>query len=157
AGAFPDEVSHGGLVIETAALPALGSELQADAAANAEKWAQQSVRPQLGVLLWDHHTGYVEAIVGGRDPWTKHDKFDRMLQSCRQPGSAWKPLVYGAALEAGDITPGTALRDAPIAEYDEATNTTWKPKSGGTFRGVVLAQDAFASSLNAPAIDVFDR
>ena len=80
-----------------------------------------------------------------------------MLQSCRQPGSAWKPLVYGAALEAGAITPGTALRDAPIAEYDEVTNTHWKPKSGNQFRGVVLAQDAFAASLNAPAIDVFDR
>src|SRR5439155_4009861 len=53
--------------------------------------------------------------------------------------------------------PGTALRDAPIAEYDEATNVHWKPKSGGHFRGIVLAQDAFASSLNAPAIDVFDR
>src|SRR5205814_1495080 len=85
------------------------------------------------------------------------DKFDRVLQSCRQPGSAWKPLVYGAALEADDITPGTALRDAPISEYDEATNTHWKPKSGGHFRGIVLAQDAFAASLNAPAIDVFDR
>src|SRR6185503_5184852 len=59
--------------------------------------------------------------------------------------------------EGGAITPGTALRDAPIAEYDEVTNTHWKPKSGNKFRGVVLAQDAFASSLNAPAIDVFDR
>ena len=66
-------------------------------------------------------------------------------------------MVYGAALAAGAITPGTALRDAPIAEYDEATGTHWKPRSGNRFRGVVLAQDAFAASLNAPAIDVFDR
>ena len=66
-------------------------------------------------------------------------------------------MVYGAALDGGAITPGTALRDAPIAEYDEATNMHWKPQSGGQFRGVVLAQDAFAASLNAPAIDVFDR
>src|SRR5205085_731280 len=44
-----------------------------------------------------------------------------------------------------------------IAEYDERTNVHWKPKSSGNFRGVVLAQDAFAASLNAPAIDVFDR
>jgi penicillin-binding protein 1A len=161
--AFPDELARGGLVIETAALPALGTQLEADVAAHAESWRQGEHVPQVGALLWDHRTAYVEALVGGR-AWggergasPNGDKFDRVMQSCRQPGSAWKALVYGAALESGAITPGTALRDAPIAEYDEATNTHWKPKSGGQFRGIVLAQDAFAASLNAPAIDVFDR
>ena len=154
-GAFPDDAERGGLVVETAALPALGTQLQAAAVAHAEQWKQGVHTPQIAALVWDHRTGYVEALVGGR-MW-EGDKFDRLLQSCRQPGSAWKPLVYGAALAGGAITPGTALRDAPVAEYDEATNTHWKPKSGDRFRGVVLAQDAFASSLNAPAIDVFDR
>ncbi|HEY5926827.1 MAG TPA: penicillin-binding transpeptidase domain-containing protein, partial [Kofleriaceae bacterium] len=154
-GAFPDDSKRGGLVIDTAALPALGTQLQADAVAHADKWQQQKKTPQIGVLVWDHRTGYIEALIGGREWGT--DKFDRVMQSCRQPGSAWKALVYGAALESGAITPGTALRDAPIAEYDEVTNTHWKPKSGNKFRGVVLAQDAFAASLNAPAIDVFDR
>lgn len=149
-GALP-EARRGGLAIETAALPALGTQLQADAAAHAERWGG----PEVAALVWDHRTGYVEALVGGRD-WDP-DRFDRMLQSCRQPGSAWKPIVYGAALEAGAITPGTALRDAPVAEYDERTNVHWKPRSGGRFRGVVLAQDALAASLNAPAIDVLDR
>ena len=67
--------------------------------------------------------------------------------------------VYGSALAAGAITPGhpTPPRQPSISEYDEVTNTHWKPKSGTKFRGVVLAEDAFASSLNAPAIDVFDR
>lgn len=163
ASAVPD-YARGGLVIETAALPALGTELQADALAQAERWGDRArgvggavevTTPQVAALIWDHRTGYVEALVGGRD-WDP-DRFDRMLQSCRQPGSAWKPMVYGAALEAGAITPGSALRDAPIADYDEATGVHWKPKSGSKFRGVVLAQDAFAASLNAPAIDVLDR
>jgi penicillin-binding protein 1A len=151
AGAMPAELARGGLTIETPALPALGTELQRAAAAHADRWHGA----QVAALIWDHRTGYVEASVGGR-AWNP-DRFDRLLQSCRQPGSAWKPLVYGAALAAGAITPGTALRDAPIAEYDEVHNTTWKPRSGNRFRGVVLAQDAFAASLNAPAIDVFDR
>jgi penicillin-binding protein 1A len=149
--ALPDEVRRGGLAIETAALPALGTAIQADAAAHGARWGGAEV----AALVWDHRTAYVEALVGGRD-WDP-DRFDRMMQSCRQPGSAWKPLVYGAALEAGAITPGTPLRDAPVAEYDEGTDTHWKPRSGERFRGVVLAQDAFAASLNAPAIDVLDR
>ena len=151
ASALPEDNKRGGLVIETAALPALGTQLQHDAVEHADRWG----KAQVAAIVWDHRTGYVEALVGGR-AWGP-DRFDRMLQSCRQPGSAWKPLVYGAALESGAITPGTALRDAPIAEYDEVTNVHWKPKSGTRFRGVVLAQDAIAASLNAPAIDVFDR
>ncbi len=149
--ALPAELDNGGLVIETAANVAEGTQLQRDADAHAVTWKQA----QVAAIVWDHRTGYVEALVGGRTDASDH--FDRALQSCRQPGSAWKPLVYGAALETGAITPGTALRDAPIAEYDEVTNVHWKPKSGGRFRGVVLAQDAIAASLNAPAIDVFDR
>ncbi|MGN6104214.1 MAG: penicillin-binding protein 1A [Kofleriaceae bacterium] len=150
-GALHDELARGGLAIETAALPALGTALQRDAIAHADRWGGA----QLAALIWDHRTGYVEAAIGGR-AWNP-DRFDRMLQSCRQPGSAWKPVVYGAALDAAAITPGTPLRDAPIAEYDEATNVHWKPRSGNQFRGVVLAQDALAASLNAPAIDVLDR
>jgi penicillin-binding protein 1A len=150
-GSLAGELARGGLVLETTALPALNTQLQRDAVAHADRWD----KAQVGALVWDHRTGYVEALVGGRD-WGP-DRFDRVLQSCRQPGSAWKPLVYGAALDQGSITPGTALRDAPIAEYDERTNVHWKPKSGSRFRGVVLAQDAFAASLNAPAIDVLDR
>ncbi|MGE5185966.1 MAG: penicillin-binding protein 1A [Acidobacteriota bacterium] len=156
ASALPADSARGGLVIDTAALPALGTELQRDAEAHADAWKQHGETPELAAIVMDHHTGYVEAMIGGR-AWGATDRFDRMLQSCRQPGSAWKPFVYGAALDAGAITPGTALRDAPVSEYDEVTNTSWKPKSGGHFRGIVLAQDAFAWSLNAPAIDVFDR
>ena len=149
ASSLAGELARGGLVLETAVHPALDTQLQQDAVAQADRWNTA----QVGALVWDHQTGYVESLVGGR-AW---DHFDRVLQSCRQPGSAWKPLVYGAALDGGAITPGTALRDAPIAEYDERTNVHWKPKSGNRFRGVVLAQDAFAASLNAPAIDVLDR
>ncbi len=151
ASALPDEWSRGGIVVETAALPALGTQLQAEVVEHGDRWAGA----QGAAIVWDHRTGYVEALVGGR-AWGP-DRFDRVLHGCRQPGSAWKPVVYGAALETGAITPGTPLRDAPIAEYDEVTNVHWKPKSGNRFRGVVLAQDAFAASLNAPAIDVFDR
>ena len=116
-----------------------GTQLERDAVAHAKQWQQpkSDLVPQVGAVVWDHRTGYVEAFVGGLAWNLRLDQFDRMTQACRQPGSAWKPLVYGAALDRGAITPGTALRDAPVAEYDEATNTHWKPHSSGKFRGVV--------------------
>jgi penicillin-binding protein 1A len=79
------------------------------------------------------------------------------VQGCRQPGSAWKPLVYAAALERGAITQGTPLRDAPIVAYDQAMDVHWRPRAGKHYRGVALAADALAASLNAPAIEVMDR
>jgi penicillin-binding protein 1A len=150
---LPEMVDLGGLEVETAADPAL--------AALAEDRLRKHVRdrwkkhpPEAAALLWDHTTGYVEALVGGKTWSTEANQFDRMIQACRQPGSAWKPILYGAALASDAITLGTPLRDAPVTEYDEATNTFYRPKSGKRFRGVVLARNAFASSLNAPAIDV---
>jgi penicillin-binding protein 1A len=145
----------GGLVVETAALPALARTIEDAARAHTARLARGGPPPEVAALVWDHRSGYLEATVGGRD-W-RASQFDRVTQACRQPGSAWKPVVYAAALEAGTITPGTPLRDAPIAEYDEVTDVHWKPRSGSRFRGVVLAQDALALSLNAPAIDVLDR
>lgn len=156
AEALPDELARGGLTVELAALPAVGLALEEAAAAHARRWqARDGSRPELAALWWDVRTGYIEALRGGND-W-RQSQFDRALQACRQPGSAWKLLVYGAALEAAAITPGTPLLDAPVTEYDEVENVFWKPKSGDRFRGVVLAQDAFAASLNAPAIDVLGR
>jgi penicillin-binding protein 1A len=156
AGSMAEELARGGLVIETAAQPVLAAEVEARARRHVARLRGDGAAPQVAALVWDHDTGYVEAEVGGRD-WGE-SRFDRVGQACRQPGSAFKPLVYAAALAAGVITPGTPLRDAPIAEYDEARDVHWKPRnSGRAFRGVALAQDALAWSLNAPAVDVLER
>ena len=152
---FPEDLARGGLTIETAALPALGAQAEGVAVRSGDELAGKDGPPELAAVVWDHRTAYVEAMVGGR-AW-RDTQFDRLTQACRQPGSAWKPLVYAAAIERGAITQGTPLRDAPIAEYDEVTGVHWKPRAGKAFRGVALAADALALSLNAPAIDVLDR
>ncbi|MBT8493179.1 MAG: transglycosylase domain-containing protein, partial [Deltaproteobacteria bacterium] len=152
---LPEAYRQGGLRVTTAAEPALA--LAGEEAANhwlERRWSEQ--RPQVGALVWDFGSGYVELTIGGRS-W-QVSKFDRATQACRQPGSAFKPLVYTAAIEKDAISPGTPLRDAPIAEFDWDLGVHWKPtNSGRSFRGVALAIDALASSLNAPAVDVFDR
>ena len=152
---WPERYAHGGLVVETAALPALARAVEDEVVRATDRLATDDLPPEGAALVWDHRTGYLEALAGGRR-WSE-SPFDRVLQACRQPGSAWKPLVYAAALEDGAITAGTPLRDAPIADYDEETGVHWKPRSGNRFRGVALAADALAWSLNAPAIDVLDR
>jgi penicillin-binding protein 1A len=157
AGAMPADYARGGLTIETTALPVLAAEAEDRARRHAAGLRGRGEEPpQVAAILWDQETEYVEAEVGGLR-WDR-SSFDRAGQACRQPGSAFKPIVYAAALAAGAITPGTPLRDGPIAEYDERLDVHWKPRNRGRdFRGVALAQDALAASLNAPAVDVFDR
>jgi len=149
---------RGGLRIETSASVTLSEGALEIARTFSDRLGRgrENGAPQVGALVWDYRTGYLEATVGGLD-W-QDSQFDRSTQACRQPGSAFKPLVYAAALERNAITPGTALRDAPIAVWDDKMGVHWKPtNSGRSFRGVALAQDALASSLNAPAVDVLDR
>ncbi|HUH05674.1 MAG TPA: PBP1A family penicillin-binding protein [Kofleriaceae bacterium] len=155
---LPAEVARGGLRVETTALPPLALETAALAQVATDRLGKDREHgsPELGAVVWDYRTGYIEALVGGRS-WAS-SQFDRATQACRQPGSAFKPVLYTAALETGAITAGTPLRDAPISEYDYDNDVHWKPSSAGrTFRGVALAQDALAASLNAPAVDVLDR
>ncbi len=155
--AMPDDYARGGLVIETAAQPVLQAEAERLARAHTARLGKGDAAgpPELAAILWDHQTGYLETTVGGNS-WDQ-SRFDRATQACRQPGSAFKPILYGAALERGVITAGTPLRDAPITEYDPDTGVYWKPHSGHRFRGAVLAQEALALSLNPPAVDVLDR
>ena len=107
-------------------------------------------------MVADHETGIIKTMIGGTS--FAGDVFNRATQSCRQPGSAFKPLVYGAALSIGRITPATQLRDGPIATWDEDMKLFWKPSnSGRNFKGMALAHDALSQSLNTPTIEVFDR
>jgi len=162
---MPVVYNHGGITIETTARVALSHQAQRTALATSLRLSKKKHKrkgddttdgPQIGGLVWDYRTGYVEAVVGGLS-WRK-SQFDRATQACRQPGSAFKPILYAAGIVGDTITPGTPLRDAPIAEYDERLDVHWKPhNSGRQFQGVALAQDALAFSLNAPAVDVLDR
>ncbi len=88
--------------------------------------------------------GAIEAYVGGRD-W-RQSQFDRVFQARRQPGSAMKPFLYAAALEAG-YSPDDVLPDAPIRVGD------WQPRNfDDRYRGPVTLYEAFVHSLNSVAV-----
>lgn len=85
------------------------------------------------LVAMDPHTGRVLAMVGGFD--FQKSEFNRATQALRQPGSAFKPIVYAAALEAG-LTPSTLILDAPFVIDQGFGLGKWKPRnSSKTFYG----------------------
>lgn len=100
-------------------------------------------------------TGAIRAFVGGRDYGAS--QFDRVTQARRQPGSAFKPIVYLAGIVATDperhITPVTLVEDAPFTwEYD---GRQWTPRNyADHYRGDVTVRTALEQSSNAAAARV---
>lgn len=99
------------------------------------------------IIALDPHTGRVLAMVGGYSFFKS--PFNRVTQGMRQPGSAFKPFVYAAALENG-YTPSTKMLDSPFVYYDEGSGTTWKPQnySAGRSYGEVTMRTALERSFN---------
>jgi penicillin-binding protein 1A len=104
--------------------------------------------PQGAVVVIDPATRRVLAMVGGYA--FQPGQFNRALSAKRQPGSAFKPIVYAAAFDTGQFTPATIMNDAPEV-YD-----LWKPKNyeQGKFRGPIRLREALAHSINTIAIRV---
>lgn len=93
--------------------------------------------------------GAVRALVGGRDYHVS--QFNRATQALRQPGSAFKPIVYLAALEAG-LKPDDVLIDEPVSINGYAPENF-----DNKYRGPVTAREALAESINTIAVKVLQR
>jgi len=102
------------------------------------------------LLCMESETGYVKAMIGGRD--FRVSQFNRAIQSRRQPGSAFKPIIYTAALDKG-YTPATIIIDSPIVFEDTEKEFTWKPRNyEEKFHGPTLLRTALALSRNVVTI-----
>ena len=109
-------------------------------------------RPEGALLAIEPQTGYIKAMVGGYDFFKS--EFNRAVQARRQPGSAFKPFVYIAALESG-MTPASVVDDSPV-EYPVGKNgKPWKPDNyDRKFRGPITYQQALEESINVAAVKV---
>jgi penicillin-binding protein 1B len=108
-------------------------------------------RLQAALVSVDPGDGSVLAWVGGRD--YEKSQFDRVTQAKRQVGSAFKPVIYGAALNEGVVTPASLLNDSPIQV--RIGNASWQPQNyDHAFRGWVTARTALEQSLNIPTVRV---
>lgn len=99
------------------------------------------------IVALDPHTGRVLAMMGGYSFFKS--PFNRVTQARRQPGSSFKPFVYGAALEQG-YTPSVRILDSPYVYYDENTGEVWKPENyaEGRSYGEVTMRVALEKSYN---------
>jgi len=127
-----------------------------EAAADTKTWLQLEQEPELQTALVsiDPHRRYIVAMVGGYD--FDANEFNRAFQMRRQPGSAFKPFVYAAAMEQLKWTQATVLVDSPIVHGELGGEDFWKPANyDQNFVGDVVLRSALALSLNIPAVKTF--
>ena len=99
-------------------------------------------QPQGALVAIDPHTGYIKAMVGGRG----NDQFNRAVMAERQPGSAFKPFVYLAAIENGR-TASSIVDDSPISFG------SWSPRNyDERFHGRMTLRNALENSINVVAV-----
>lgn len=128
--------------------------VHADRIAREASWERgrddASAELQGAMVALDPRTGDIRALVGARR--YERGSFNRALAARRQPGSAFKPFVYAAALTAG-FTPATIVDDEPISI--ETGNDVWTPANyGDEYRGRVTLRQALAQSANAATVRV---
>ncbi|MEO0406195.1 MAG: penicillin-binding protein 1A [Cyanobacteria bacterium P01_A01_bin.135] len=139
-----------------------GMRVQTTVDVNFQRMAEQVVQQEYQNLQWrglyadqialvavDPRTHFVKAMVGGVN--YSSSQYNRATQARRQPGSAFKPLVYYTALASGRYTPLSTINDSPVSYPDG--NELYSPRNyDGTFGGPMTLQRALEVSRNIPAI-----
>jgi len=115
----------------------------------------QEPEVQGALLCFDVNSGDVLALVGGRD--FEESEFNRVTQAQRQPGSAFKPIIYAAALGRG-LTPASIIYDSPVVYDDPGSGFTWRPENyGRRFLGRLTMGEALARSVNNATIHLLEN
>ena len=105
-----------------------------------------------GIVVLDPYTGNIKALVGGFN--FKSSEFNRVTQANRQPGSAFKPIVYAAALENG-YSPNSIILDAPFVESQGVGLKNWKPENyGKKFYGPTTLRKGIEYSRNLMTVRI---
>ncbi len=113
---------------------------------------EQAPEVQGALFCMEPETGKIRVMVGGRD--FTDSQFNRAVQSRRQPGSAFKPIIYAAALDWG-MSPRTLILDAPYVSERNPDDEAWKPKNySEKFFGPTLLRTALAESRNVVTVKI---
>ncbi len=113
----------------------------------------EGAHPEGALLAIDLLTGQVKAMVGGYD--FRRSQFNRATQAKRQPGSAFKPLIYAAALDHG-YTPATVIVDGPVSYWDH--HRVWSPQNfERRYYGPTRLREALTFSRNVVTVKIASR
>jgi len=113
---------------------------------------EQEPIAQSALLSIEAETGHVKTMIGGRD--YRNSQFNRAYQSRRQPGSAFKPIIYAAALDKG-FTAASVIIDSPVVYEDIERDFIWKPQNyKEKFFGATLFREALVKSRNIVTIKI---
>lgn len=106
------------------------------------------------LVALDPRNGSVRAMVGGYN--FQQSEYNRAVMAHRQPGSAFKPIIYATALDQG-LSPATLVVDAPVVYEDEDPEKTWKPENyEKRFFGVLTLREALMHSRNAATVRLLE-
>jgi penicillin-binding protein 1A len=108
-----------------------------------------------GLIALEPGRGAIRAMVGGYD--FARSEYNRAVQAHRQPGSAFKPIIYATAVSQG-MSPASVILDAPVVYEQEQDEKTWKPENyGRKIHGMVSLRDALAHSHNLATVRLLDK
>jgi penicillin-binding protein 1A len=111
--------------------------------------------PQAALVAVNIGTGSIVAMIGGRD--AGNTAFNRATTSRRQPGSAFKPIVYALAIERG-FQPFQKILDAPVVFDSPSRDQEWQPQNfSKTYDGEVCLRWSLAHSKNIPAVRLLEK
>ena len=108
-----------------------------------------------GLIALEPDKGAIRAMIGGYD--FNRSEYNRAVQAHRQPGSAFKPIIYAAAVNQG-MSPASVVLDAPVVYEQVEEEKTWKPENyGKKFHGMVSLREALAHSHNLATVRLLDK
>lgn len=108
-----------------------------------------------GLITLEPGKGAIRAMVGGYD--FARSEYNRAVQAKRQPGSAFKPMIYATAMSQG-MSPASVILDAPVVYEQDQDEKTWKPENyGRKVHGMVSLRDALAHSHNLATVRLLDK
>jgi penicillin-binding protein 1A len=108
-----------------------------------------------GLIALEPGKGAIRAMVGGYD--FVRSEYNRAVQAHRQPGSAFKPIIYATAMSQG-MSPASVILDAPVVYEQDQDEKTWKPENyGRKIHGMVSLRDALAHSHNLATVRLLDK